>query len=82
MATSDVTREQPQAEHRVTITIVGDSVDVLDAICAIEGRPAHEVIGEWVAAQLVRTGDTTAVARRVRDDPRHRGRVPRLYAVE
>ena len=82
MATSDVTRQPPQAAHRVAITIVGDNLDVLDAICAIEGRPAHEVIAEWVAAELARTGATPAVARRVRDDRRHRRRVPRLYAVE
>lgn len=82
MATSHVTRQAPQAEHRVTITIVGDTVDVLDAICAMEGRPAHDVIGEWATAELARAGATPAVARRVRGDRRRRGQVPPLYAVE
>ena len=82
MTTSDVTRQPPQAEHRVTITIVGDSVDVLEAICSIEGRPAHEVIGDWVAAELAWTGATLGIARRVRGDRRHRGQVPALRVVE
>jgi hypothetical protein len=66
----------------VTITIVGDSVDVLDASCAIEGRPAYEVIGGWVTAELARVAATPTAARRVRSNRRHRGQVPQLYAVE
>ncbi len=81
MPSNKVTRQRPQSEHRVTIAIVGDAVDVLDALCGLQGRRAPELLQEWVVAELQRAGTAPEVARQVRRARRRRTQAAPLRAV-
>ncbi len=45
-------RPPVQARHRLTVTVLDDLVDVLDALSALAGRPAAEVATELVIEGL------------------------------
>jgi len=82
LAADDVTRQRPQAEHRVTIRLVGEALDLLDALSALEGRPAHQLVDDWVRAELARAASRPEVGRFLRQRRRDRRQGPQLRAVD
>ena len=77
-----MTRQRPQAEHRVTIRLVGEALDLLDALSALEGRPAHQLVDDWVRAELARAASRPEVGRFLRRRRRDRRQGPQLRAVD
>lgn len=45
-------RPPAQARHRLTVTVLDDLVDVLDAIAVLAGRPPADVVAELVVEGL------------------------------
>ncbi len=77
-----MTRQRRQAEHRVTVRLVGEVVDVLDAISAIEARPAHQIVDDWVRAELARAARRPEVRQLLRRRRRDRRQGPALRVVD
>ena len=79
LATDDTGPVQAvEARHRLTVTVLGDLVDVLDALAVLCERPAAEVATELVLEGLRRAVSDPDVDELVR--ARHRRRL-RLRVV-